>query len=729
MRLSASWPGGALFYILCYLLVFIAIAMPAAPAFPGAEGCGANAVGGRGGTVYYVTNLYDYTGSSDPNRFGTLRYGISSATGPRTILFKVSGTIELASDLSISKPYLTIAGQTAPGDGITLKRRTTRVNNTHDVIVRFIRCRPGDTDTTFQGDTFWVVDATNVIVDHVSTSWSVDECLSVTWSTNVTVQWCMITESLNRSQHDKGAHGYGSLLRYANGALTFHHNLYAHNNSRNPRLGDNLKLDFVNNVIYNWGGRAGYSGDNSPTGDAKDNPDGFTNYLNYIGNYLIAGPSSTTPSIAFASGATNTVIYPSGNLIDTNKNTLLDGIDTGGGMFNGYPYTAAASPYPLPALALDSAATAYQRVLAFVGHSSVRDEVDLRLIGNVRSHTGRIVDAVGPSDQPTDYVTNNLDGINYVFVRGWPVLHSLAAPADTDDDGIPDYWEDALGWNPNVANNNHTNSDGYTDLEWYLNWLADLHAVGGADPTIRVDLRPLTRDGTNLAYTVANGTNGTVTLAGDGYTAQFVPVSNFKGMASFLFCATNAVDRGGFGPVAVAVLVTNTVLAQTPPRLDPISNAEIIAGATLTFALHAVDTDQPAQKLAYALLDAPFGAAIDATNGLLTWRPTIAQGGTTNSFSVVVADSGTPSLSATQSFTVTVQRPMPPILQHADFKDGPFSLRIDGDAGPDYIVQASPNLIDWTDLVTTNSPALPFLWSDPDAGSFNQRFYRVFLGP
>lgn len=694
-------------------------------AFPGAEGAGANAVGGRGGDLYFVSNTND-TGA------GSLRNGITSATGPRTILFNVSGTVDLQSNLRINKPFLTIAGQTAPGDGITLRRRVTSVQDTHDVIVRFIRCRPGDIDSTFEDDSFHFVHASNSIVDHVSASWSVDECLSVTHSTNVTVQWCMIGESLRNSQHTKGAHGYGTLLRYGAGELTFHHNLYQHHDSRNPRLGDRLKLDFVNNVIYNWGGTAGYSGGNGPTEDAKDNPGGvFTNHMNYVSNYLVAGPSTTSPTRAFKSGATNTVIYQIGNRIDSNKNSALDGTDTDWSMFT-RPYTVSLNRYPLPAVTSDSAGVAYQRVLAFAGASAVRDEVDLRLLGNVRDHLGAIVDAVGTGDQATDYVTNNIGGVNHIFVRGWPMLNSTAPPADDDNDGMADYWELALGLSTSEANNNHTNSDGYTDLEWYLNWLAGLHAVSDRNGNVDINLAHMIGTTNNFVFTVADGTNGSVTLLEDGRTARFAPVSDYCGLAEFTFIASNAVDHAGFGPVSVSVLVSITnapAPPNTPPMLAAIPDYIIKAGETLTFTNSASDTNDPMQTLMFALTDEPAGATITATDGVFHWRPAIAQGGTTNDMSVVVSDNGIPSLSATQSFAVTVNQPAEPVLQVPVIAGGQFNLVVGGDTGPDYIIQASADLTNWESVFITNSPALPLLWKDEDAGSHTQRFFRVLLGP
>jgi len=697
--------------------------LPALPAFPGAEGAGANATGGRGGSVYYVTNLND-TGP------GSLRTGISSASGPRTILFKVSGTIELQTDLSINKPNLTIAGQTAPGDGITLKRRTVKVSN-RDVIVRFIRCRPGDADSAFEGDALWVVNATNVMIDHVSTSWSVDECLSVTWSTNVTVQWCMISESLKNSQHDKGAHGYGSLLRYANGLLTFHHNLYQHHDSRNPRLGDNIHLDFVNNVVYNWGGTAGYNAE-----DSDDNLNGtllyFTNALNCVSNYFIAGPTTTGhQSVAFDSGVSNALqsqIYQSGNFIDSNKNGSLDGADTGWSMF-GSPYTQLADRFPAPQVDSDTPQTAHERVLAFAGASVTRDEVDSRLLATVRNHTGRLVDAVGPNDQATDYATNNINGTDYVFVRGWPALNSATPPVDSDNDGIPNYFELAVGWSTSVANNNHTNSDGYTDLEWYLNWLAAPRALCNRNGSVDVNLRNIIGVTNNFTFGVSNGSNGAASLLGDGYTARFSAASNTNGLASFVFTATNSVTGNRFGPVAVGVLITTTNAPNTAPTLAAIPNTNVLAGATLTFTNTATDADIPAQTLTFSMLNPPSGANVNSNSGVFNWRPTIAQSGISNFMKVVVTDSGSPNLSVTQSFSALVIAPVAPQIQSPVFSNGIFNLIVNGDSGPDYIVQASTNLSGWSNIATNNSPVLPLIWNDNNASNFGQRFYRIQLGP
>lgn len=421
------------------------------PAFPGAEGAGAFTPGGRGGDVYRVTNLND----SGP---GSLRYGIQNAKGPRTIVFDVSGTIVLASPLSVNKPYLTLAGQTAPGEGITVSGWTTSVSNTHDVIVRYMRFRAGDVNCPkMQGDTLDVDRSTDVILDHVSASWSIDEALSVTDADRTTVQWSFITESLNQSCHEKGEHGYGSLIRYGAGTLTFHHNLYAHNHSRNPRVGDNITLDFVNNVVYDYGlhgGEAGYSG-------AADEG---TTRVNYVGNYVIAGPNTDASrrSRAFHGGSANTLVNQAGNLIDGNLNQIRDGVDTGWNMFVA-PYTPQPARFGVPEVRTTGAAAAYRRVLDSAGSSLVRDAVDLRLVSEVEQDGGKVINSQND-------------------VGGWPELKSGPAPKDTDGDGIPDAWELAYGLNPaDPSDGPAITASGYSSLELYLN---DLIAPGAGGSVI-----------------------------------------------------------------------------------------------------------------------------------------------------------------------------------------------------------------------------------------------------
>ncbi len=499
------------------------------PAFPGAEGFGAFATGGRSGTVYHVTNLNN-SGS------GSFRDAVSQPN--RTVVFDVSGIINIPSNqpISIGQSNITVAGQTAPGDGITTRGGLVEVKG-RNVIVRFLHCRPGDVNCpNYQDDSIHVVYGTNVVLDHVSGSWCNDEVLSVThFSTNVTVQWCIIAEPLNLSCHVENGqlqeHGYGTLIRFGGAGVTFHHNLYAHNKSRNPRLGDNYRLDWVNNVIYNWGDTCGYN--------ANDNADtpGFVQYLNYVGNYLIVGTNTTQdPPRAFKGDTTisnsQCRIYQTGNLIDTNKTGALQGFDKGWANFTGN-FTTNLSPFPAPPVSTDTASNAYVRVLSWAGVFIARDAVDAGIVSNVLTKTGNIINSQNE-------------------VGGWPPMNSLPAPLDTDQDGMPDFWEVALGSaTNNAADRNDLMPDGYTRLEWYLNWLATPHARV-TNSFVDVDLRRYAGGLLNPAFTTPAASNGTATVLGDGYTARFTPNNGFSGLGSFQFVAA----AGGFsltGTVSVLV--------------------------------------------------------------------------------------------------------------------------------------------------------------------------------
>ncbi|MBL7153882.1 MAG: pectate lyase [Phycisphaerae bacterium] len=423
------------------------------PAFPGAEGFGAYAQGGRGGRVIEVTNLND----SGP---GSLRDAVN-AEGPRIVVFRVSGTIDLKSGLSIRNPYITIAGQTAPGDGICLKTYSLSVAAEH-VIIRFIRCRPGD-NAKFEGDAISISTGRHIIVDHCSASWSVDETLSASTSGqlgDVTVQWCIISESLNNSSHHKGAHGYGSLIRggWGNG-YTFHHNLYAHHRGRLPRPGnynsrskdpDGFIFDFRNNVVYNWAGSAaGYNADGS------NGVDSITK-MNFVGNYYKRGANSNG-SLVFSETTRTAKAFFADN--------AMNGVSPGDpwSLVAFRNFTAEqlqrykqAKPIPVPRVITDDSTRAFKRVLAQAGAAlPKRDAVDTRVINGVINGTGRIID-----DEQD--------------VGGWPVLKSAKPPVDTDHDGMPDDWEKSHGLNPNDKTDGakDRDGDGYTNIEEYLNHLA-----------------------------------------------------------------------------------------------------------------------------------------------------------------------------------------------------------------------------------------------------------------
>ena len=416
-------------------------------AFPGAEGAGAFALGGRGGRVLFVTNLED----SGP---GSLR-AAAEAGGPRTILFRVSGTIRLRTPLVIHEGRVTIAGQSAPGDGITLRDQRLQVS-ADDFVIRYIRSRLGDESKT-ESDAIWISKGRRIILDHVSASWSVDETLSASANyTNpdqgyydLTVQWSIISESLTHSLHAKGEHGYGSLIRAGRGAkVSFHHNLWANHEARMPRPGNysgpevdplGAFFDFRSNVFYNWGkGHSGYNADKAT----------LSRY-NFVDNAYVAGPQSEK-AIAFDESDMLARAWFAGNsmngTIPADPWSLVTGVQPEG-------YRLAA-PVEVAPVTPEAAASVYTSVLARAGASRVRDTVDARVIAGVRDRTGRQIDSQRD-------------------VGGWPELKSLAAPKDSDDDGMPDAWEKAHGLNPKDAGDGggDRNGDGWTNLE---EWLADL---------------------------------------------------------------------------------------------------------------------------------------------------------------------------------------------------------------------------------------------------------------
>jgi hypothetical protein len=397
-------------------------------AFPGAEGYGAWSMGGRGGRVLFVTNLLD----SGP---GSLRAAVE-ARGPRTVIFRVGGIIE-TKGLIIHEPYLTIAGQTAPGDGICIKKApdssapALELSGTHDVILRYLRIRAGNNTGNFRGECFRAVDSDNFIVDHCSCSWGNPETLSASGSCDrYTVQWCIISEGCNQQKHAFASvvGGYRS---------TWHHNLFAHMASRVPRWGDiTVQCDFRNNVIYDWGWYCGY-------GDLRT--------LNYVNNYLRPGTSTTQRYFIY-----------------NPKVALPDSMFVSGNFIPGYPLASAdnwrgvdadrslqsPTPFPAPPVHTQPATEAFEMVLKNAGATLPRrDSVDMRVVSDARNGTGRIINSEKE-------------------VGGWPAYASGKPLVETENDGIPDDWKKAHGLaldQSNVAN--AVNADGYTELEVYLNSL------------------------------------------------------------------------------------------------------------------------------------------------------------------------------------------------------------------------------------------------------------------
>ncbi len=435
-----------------------------APAFPGAEGFGRYTTGGRGGEVIYVTNLND-------SGTGSLRAAVTTS-GARIIMFKVSGIIELESTLTVSEDDVTIAGQSAPGDGICIKNYSMAVS-ADNVIIRYIRCRMGDEDQT-EDDALRGRYLENVIIDHCSMSWSTDECSSFYNNSNFTMQWCILSESLRNSVHDKGTHGYGGI--WGGQGASFHHNLLAHHDSRNPRFcgsrytgdPDSELCDLRNNVIYNWGGNSGYGAEGGS--------------YNIVNNYYKPGPATND-------GVSDRIFSPND---DDGTNTNEEGV-WGEFYVNGnYMYGSSTvtndnwegidlnpqdddddtekddiksdSAFDYGDITTQTASVAYSAVLNYAGASLERDEVDERIVKETKNGTNTYEGSNGSENGLIDSQDD---------VGGWPDYDSDSAPTDSDGDGMPDSWESANGLDSDDDSDGpeYDLSNYYTNIEVYLNSL------------------------------------------------------------------------------------------------------------------------------------------------------------------------------------------------------------------------------------------------------------------
>lgn len=436
-------------------------------AFPGAEGYGKYTKGGRGGAVHEVTNLKD----AGP---GSLRAAVE-ASGPRAVVFRVSGTIDLESPLRISKPYITIAGQTAPGDGIAIKDHPL-VIEADEVIVRYLRVRLGD-QTDSDVDAISARYVKNLILDHVSASWSIDETMSVYHAENVTVQWSLVSESLYDTHHDKGAHGFGGI--WGANQSTYHHNLLAHHSSRNPRFASGCGYtDFRNNVVFNWGYNSTYGGEKQQVGNPRFN---FC-VINLVANYYKSGPATQAGEVMHRiaspwsrqGAADYGKWYVAENVLHGNDAVTADnwngGVQPHGGS-SALPVLKLDEPFPAMPIERQSAEEAYRSVLDNVGATLPRrDAVDARIIDETRRRAATF-EGAGYKGRPVADPTRKSGIIDSQRdVGGWPELRSIAAPIDTDHDGMPDEWEIKMGLNPNdAADGKRLAADGYTMLEKYLN--------------------------------------------------------------------------------------------------------------------------------------------------------------------------------------------------------------------------------------------------------------------
>lgn len=446
-------------------------------AFPGAEGGGMYTTGGRGGKVIHVTNLND-------SGAGSLRAALAES-GPRTIVFDVAGLISLNSTLQIAKGDVTIAGQTAPGDGICLKNFATRLNASN-VIIRFVRFRMGD-EKKNEDDAIWGRYFENIVLDHCSMSWSTDECSSFYANKNFTMQWCILTESLCNSVHGKGSHGYGGIWGGKN--ASFHHNLLANHKSRNPRF-DHPEVydkyvsthrghvDYRNNAVYNWGDNSTYGGEGA--------------WFNMVNNYYKPGPASKDRKYFLDANGIYTssktdygypLLYVSGNIHTKYQDITSD--NSKGIYWHDHNTNTPPDASRMLASVQDiqgpssedvfttthAAADAFDKVLAFGGASLARDAVDQRACNDAKSGTATFKDGGNGSK-------NGIIDTQSV-VGGWPAYEAsaeeLARVKDTDGDGMPDWFEDMFGLKKaDASDGNSMTLDSYgryTNLEMYLHYL------------------------------------------------------------------------------------------------------------------------------------------------------------------------------------------------------------------------------------------------------------------
>lgn len=554
------------------MLAVCGMAQSKAPAFPGAEGHGRYATGGRGGKVVHVTNLND-------SGAGSLRQAVSKSNS--IIVFDVAGVIALESELKI-KGNITIEGQTAPSPGITLRYYTVRPNG-NNIIIRFIRFRRGQAKDVNDGaDAIWARHYKNIILDHCSMSWSIDELASFYDNNNFTMQWCMLGEALANAGHDKGAHSYGGI--WGGKLASFHHNYLGFMQNRVPRFNGARynwtgytsndeystyqwqnalqaeNVDFRNCVMYNWG-----------TGGCYGGPGG--GYINIVNNYYKAGPGTShktrVTEVSTANSTTssdnNTYMgmtsryYINGNYVsaagEQAQNYDWQGVvyDSGIYTIDGERYsidtahfysagndTIAYKKYnemdvvkikldapgaPIGTITTQSAVTAYDKVLDYAGASLYRDDVDERYVRDTRNGTVTYTGSNGTTtagiiDMESDCKAYTEDSL------GWGLTKTTLV--DSDNDGMPDDWETANGLNPNDANDamkytiDATENGGkgwYTNIEVYCNSLVeDIMKAENADAIDAVD----------EYYPKVNATTGISSVRNNSTTAN-APMYNING--------------------------------------------------------------------------------------------------------------------------------------------------------------------------------------------------------
>lgn len=592
--------------------------------FPGALGFGNGATGGRGGTVYHVTNL-------DDAGAGSFRDAVSKSN--RIVVFDVGGYITLKTAVSMAS-NLTIAGQTAPGEGIGFRGGKLSMGKQSNIIIRHIRIRPGSEVASNEDVAINLYNAHNVIVDHASIEfapWNNIGGVSDDWQnypvTNITFQNCLIA---NPTYQQFGAH-----CESVSSDWSWYYNAFVNSHNRNPLAKTNTV--FVNNIAYN--NEASYTTHTS------------TNFKHdIVNNYFIYGPSS--------SGNTwyqidkNQSIHYSGNLLDTDKNGALSGATTtpywyqGTGTVLSAPWSTVTSANPIY-----TAASAFRIVTSRTGTLPV-DQMDSLVWSQVntlgKGTAGQGAGTAGPSSLYTSQTGTGLGN------NGYGVIRTGTKAADTDNDGMPDYWETAMGSNLSKDDAMTIGTDGYALIEQYINWLGDMHAQAGASGYADVDLRAFTQgfQGVAPTYTVANASKGTAALQSNGYTARFTPSASGVGSFQFTVKGSDATTWTGTVYVLSGANVNNAPVFTSAKSLSVIENT--------TAVVKCVATDADGQTVTYAITGGEDSAlfAIDKTSGQLSFKaaPLFASPkdqGADNVYKVIVGASDGKT-TTTQSIAVAV---------------------------------------------------------------------------
>lgn len=565
-------------------------------AFPGAEGYGRFAQGGRGGVVVEVTNLND-------SGAGSLRAAVENDVGPRTIVFTVGGLITLNSPLTVNQPYITLAGQTAPGKGICVRGYSMGWSGAVDNIIRHMRFRPGDiSGTTLNGTGMAGVDHT--IMDHCSVSWGLDEGISTRNGKNLTLQRTLISEALNIAGHSNypagTAHGYAASI--GGDVASFHHNLLAHNSGRNWSLAGGLdgagyyagKIDIFNNVVYNW--------DNRTT-------DGGAHQVNFVNNYYKPGAATSyfyALNAQYDSFPGTQQYYFAGNVMPGRfgLSNQSAGRTRSGDVPSSYS-TWVNQPFFPSYATIHSAEDAYKLVLSDVGaNQPVLDAHDQRVIQETYNgsytYTGQ-----GPYGGEPGLPNSQND------VGGWenyPTTYR-ASGFDSDRDGLPNWWEEMKGLNPNSSQGNFADAnvdlvgDQFTELERYLNWMAEPHVMTDENVYVDVPMTPLAAGfPSNASFSVNGAQGGSVSIV-SGNVARFTPTNGFSGLGKF----NVVVSQGGTTmtrTIGVAVIDDPNTGggSNNPPTVSitsPANNATITAGSNVTVSANAADSDGTISGVAF----------------------------------------------------------------------------------------------------------------------------------